>query len=126
MEEIEVTLAQVLEERTRCLDVSRRVGAEDDHIFQVGRYLSLALDNLFDNLDEPPGRSTAALGHDVPFIEARGSAKRSERDGFLVRSNLMERRNHVEQEKIHPLPIESRIWSTRGMGSWLLYSLSCF
>ena len=32
-------LAQTLEERTHGLDVSRRVGVEDDHIVEVGRHL---------------------------------------------------------------------------------------
>ena len=48
-------LAQTLEERTHGLDVSRRVGVEDDHIVEVGRHLFQALYDLLQNLDEPPG-----------------------------------------------------------------------
>ena len=60
-----------------------------------------ALENLFDNLDEPSGRSAAALGHDEPLMEARESANRRERNGILVRGNRMERKNQVERGK-HP------------------------
>ena len=52
--ELEGALAQALEERPHCLDVSRRVGVEDEHIVEVGRHLFRALYNLVDNLDEPP------------------------------------------------------------------------
>ena len=62
--ELQVILAQTLEERPHCLDVIRRVGVEHDRIVEVGRQLFQALFDLVDNLDEPPGRSTAALGHD--------------------------------------------------------------
>ena len=47
-------LAQALEERPHGLNLSRRVGVEDDHIVEVRRLLFQALDNLVDNLDEPP------------------------------------------------------------------------
>ena len=50
--------------------MSSRVGVEDDHIVEVGRHLFQALDNVVDNLDDPPGRSAAALGHGEPLIEA--------------------------------------------------------
>ena len=53
--ELEVVLAQALEERTHGLDVSRRVGVEDDHIVEVSLHLFQALYDLVDNLDEPPG-----------------------------------------------------------------------
>ena len=46
---------QALEERSHGLDVSRRVGAEDDHIVEVGHHLFQALYDLVGNLDEPPG-----------------------------------------------------------------------
>ena len=52
--ELEVMLAQALEERTHGLDVGRRVGVEDDHIVEVGGHLFQAFYNLVDNLDEPP------------------------------------------------------------------------
>ena len=94
-------LSQALEERTYGLDVSRRVGFEDDHIVEIGRHLFQALYDLVDNLDEPPGLSTAALGHDEPLDEARGSAKRRESNGVLVHGDLMERKKQVEQGK-HP------------------------
>ena len=54
-------LAQALEERTRCLDVSRRFGVEGDHIVEVGRHMFYAVDNLVDDPDKPPGRSTSTL-----------------------------------------------------------------
>ena len=69
--------------------MSYRVGLDDDNI-KVGRYLFQTFDYLVDNLDEPPGRSTAALGHDEPLIEARGRAKRRKMNGILVRGKLME------------------------------------
>ena len=97
--ELEVMLAQALEERLHCLDVSRRVGVENDHIVEVGHHLEQALCNFVNDFDELPGRSAAALGHDEPLIEVHGSAKRRERNGILVHSNLMERRNQVEQRK---------------------------
>ena len=50
--ELEALLAQALEERSHSLDVSRRVGVEDDHIVEVGYHQFQALDNLVDNLDE--------------------------------------------------------------------------
>ena len=78
--------------------MSRRVGVEDDHIVEVGRHLFQALDNLVDNLDEPPGRSAAALGHGYPRIEARGGAKRREGNGILARGKLMERRTRSNRE----------------------------
>ena len=56
------------------LDVSLGVGVEYDHIVEVGCHLLQALDNLVDNLDAPPGRSTAALWYDEAFREARGSS----------------------------------------------------
>ena len=59
---------QTLEERRRCSDVSDRVRVEDDHIVKVGRHLFQALYNLTDNLDGPPGRRAATLGHDEPLI----------------------------------------------------------
>ena len=49
-----VMLALALEERTHGLDVSRRVGAEDDFIAEVGRHPFQALSDLVDNLDESP------------------------------------------------------------------------
>ena len=66
-------LVQTTKESTHCLDVSRRVGIEDNHIVEVGRHLFQALHNLVYNL-EPPGRSAAALGRDEPLLEARGSS----------------------------------------------------
>ena len=95
-------LAQELEERTHSVDVSRRVGIEDHHIVKVGLHLFQAVHDLVDNLDKPLARSTAALGHDTPLIEARESAKPRDRNGVLVHSDSMERRNPVEQGK-HPL-----------------------
>ena len=88
--ELEVMLAQPLEERPHCLGVIRRVGVEDDDIVEVSRHLFQALYSLVDYLDEPPGRSAAALGHYEPLIEACGSAERRSRKGVLVRGNLME------------------------------------
>ena len=58
------------------MDVKRGVGIEDDDVVEVGSAVE-SFDNLADDLDEPHGRNTAALGHDEPLIETRGSAKRS-------------------------------------------------
>ena len=92
-------LVHALEECPHCLDLNSRVGVEDDHIVEAGCHLIQALYNVVDNLDQPPGRRAASLGHDVPLIEARGSAKCRERNGIIVRGNMMERRNQVEQGK---------------------------
>ena len=55
--ELKVMLAQALEKRPLCLDTSRRVGVEDDHIVEVSLHLFQALCNLVDDLDEPPGET---------------------------------------------------------------------
>ena len=44
--ELEVMLAQALEERPHGLGVGRRVAFEDDHIVEVGRHLLQALKKL--------------------------------------------------------------------------------
>ena len=59
--ELEVMLAQAHETRTHCLDVSRRVEVQDDHIVEVGRHMFHTFDSLVDHLDGPPGRSVAAM-----------------------------------------------------------------
>ena len=87
--ELEVMLAQALEEHPHCLDVNRRVGVADDHIVEVGCHLFQALYNLVQNPDDTPARSAAALWHDEPLTEARVSVKRRERSGILVRGILM-------------------------------------
>ena len=74
---------------------------EDDHIIEVGRHLCQIFNDFVNHFDEPAGRSTAALGHDQPLVEARRSAKRRERDGVLVRGNLVERGDQIEERK-HP------------------------
>ena len=96
--ELEVMFAQALEERPHCLDVSRRVGVEDDDSVELGRYLFQTLDNLVDDLHKPPWRGAAALGHDEPQRHM-GVPKRRERDDILVHGNLMERRNQVKRGK---------------------------
>ena len=51
-------------------------------------------------------RSTAALGHDEPLVEARGGVKRHERDDVFVRGNLVERRNQNNKGKQTPILLQ--------------------
>ena len=53
--ELEVVLAQELVERVRGLDVSRRIGVEDDHIVEMGCHLFQARYGRVDNFDKPRG-----------------------------------------------------------------------
>ena len=102
--ELEVVLASAFEEGSCRLDVGRRMRVENDHIIEVGRHLCQTFDDFVNHFDEPAGRSTAALGHDEPLVEARRSAKRRERDAVLVRGNLEKRGDKIEERKHPSLP----------------------
>ena len=99
--ELEVVFAQVFEGRSYRRDVGRRVRVENDHSTEVGRHLCQTFNDFVKHLDEPTGRSTPALGHDEPLVAVRGGVKRRERNGVLVRSNLVEQGDRIEEGK-HP------------------------
>ncbi|MEO9747518.1 MAG: hypothetical protein ABJF95_00720, partial [Marinobacter sp.] len=61
----------------------------------------------FVNHIEAAGQSTATLGHDEPLVEARGCAKRRERDGILVCGTLVERGEQKKRENTRSFPRES-------------------
>ena len=48
-------LTQALEERTHSLEVSHRIGVQDDYIVEVGRHLFQTFYDLLDSRDESPG-----------------------------------------------------------------------
>ena len=60
--ELKVMLAQALEERPHCLDVSRRVGVEDDHIVEVGATCSKPFTTSFITLTNHPGEALLPWG----------------------------------------------------------------
>ena len=93
------------------LDVGRRIRVEDHHIIEVGRHLCQTFNDFVNHFDEPAGRSITALGHEEPLVEARGGAKHCERDGVLVRGNLVERGDQSEGGKT-PVPSPG----SRGLG----------
>ena len=68
-----------------------RVGVEHDDVVKVGGDAFEVFDDLVDDLDEPPGRGTAALRHDEPFEKPRGCAERGEGDVVLIGGDLVER-----------------------------------
>ena len=81
------------------LTLGRRIRIENDHIVEVGRHLRQLFNDFVNHLNEPAARSTAALGHDEPLVEARGSAKRGERNHVLVHGNLVDRGDQIEEGK---------------------------
>lgn len=61
-EGFEAMLAPTLEECPHCMDVSHRVGVEENHIVELGRHLLQVRHNLIDSLDEAPGGALLPLG----------------------------------------------------------------
>ena len=92
----EDVLWQVQEEILHISDVTGGVGVEDDAVVEVGSDAVEALDDLVDDLDEPPWSSAASLWHSQPLEETRGCAESSERCRVLVHCYLMQRRIEVE------------------------------
>ena len=93
----EVVFSVALEEGSDVVDVGSRIGGEHDDVVEVGGDAFKVCDDLVDDLDEPPGRGTAALRHDEPLEEPYGRAERGEGDGILVHGDLVERGYEVEQ-----------------------------
>ena len=114
-------LAQALEERSHCLDVSCRIGVENDHTVEVGRHQFQVLSNLVDNLTNHSGEALlpwGAASHSYRHVGAQTAVGGT----VSLRANLMQRRNQVDHGNTRPLPKES--WSTRGMGYWLRLPIS--
>lgn len=81
--------------------------SEHDDVVEVGGNAFKVLNYLVYHVDEPPGRGTAALGHDESFREPGGCAERRKGGGVLVNSYLGEQRHAIKQredEKIRPFP----------------------
>ena len=72
-------------------------GIEDDQVFEVSSDAVETVDDLVDDLDEPPWGSTSPLWHHQPLEEARECAESSERYRVLVHRYLVKRRNKVEE-----------------------------
>ena len=108
--EHEIVFAQAFEEGSDRLDVVRRIKVEEDHIIEVGLHLcqtfndSVTFSDVVNHFAELARRSTVALGHDEPHMEARRSEKRRERGGVLVRGILVERGGQIEERKHSSLP----------------------
>ena len=84
-------------------DVKEGVDGEDDGIVEVGSdgvddFADL-VDDLVDDLDEPPWSSAVSLWHNQPHEETRGCAESGERYRVLVHFDLMKRRNELEEEE---------------------------
>ena len=82
--ELEVVFAQVFDLGWNRLDVGRWIRVKKHHVVEVGRRLCQTFNDFGNQLDEPDGRSTAALGHDEQLVEACRSAKHRERNGVLI------------------------------------------
>ena len=61
-----------------------RVGVEHDDVVKVGGDAFKIFDDLVDDLDELPGRGTAALKHDEPF-ESRVGVQNAVRGWYPYR-----------------------------------------
>lgn len=106
---VEIALSEALEEGRDVVYMGSEVGVEHDDVVEVGCNTFKAFDDLIDDLDEPPGLGTAALGHVKPFEEPGGGAERGKGDGVLVKwLSVVEQRHEVEQGKMHPFLRESR------------------
>ena len=68
-------LPQSLEEGSYRLDVGRRINVEHDRIVEVGRHLFQTCNDFVNHLDEPTGRSVAALGLDAPLVGAQNAMR---------------------------------------------------
>ena len=68
-------LSQAQEDLLHISDVKGGVGIEDDDVVEVGSDAVEALDELVDDLDEPPRRSAASLWHNQPLEESHGCAE---------------------------------------------------
>ena len=68
-------LSQAQEELLHVSDVKGGVSVEDDDVTEVGSKAVEALDDLVDDLDEPPWSSAASLRHYQPLEETRGVKK---------------------------------------------------
>ena len=102
----EVVLPEAFEEGADVIDMNRRVGVEDDDVVEVGGDAIEVCEDLVDDLDKPPRRGVAALGHDEPLEESGGGAEGGELYDVLVDGYLVERRHKVEQGKFTPFSQE--------------------
>ena len=85
------------------LHVDRSIRVKNDQIIEVGHHVCQIFSDFLSHLDEPAGRTSAALRRDGPLVEARGGVKRCERDGVVMRGCLVERGDQIEEGK-HPPP----------------------
>ena len=80
-----------------CCRRGKPVCVENDDVVEVGGDASKVFEDLVDDLDEPPGRGTAALRHDEPFEKPGGCAEHGEGNGIFIDGDLVERGYKVEQ-----------------------------
>ena len=92
------------------------VGIVDDDIVKVSGDAFEAFDDLVDSLDEPAGGGTATSRHDELLEKPVMCGEDSEGNGILVDGYLVEERGGIGRNMC-PLPRESRISSTRRVGS---------
>ena len=76
---LEVVLSHTQEEALHVRDLKGGVGIEDNHVVEVSSDAVESLDDLVDDLDEPPWSSADPLRHHQPLEEAHGCAESSER-----------------------------------------------
>ena len=67
-------------------DVKGGVGVEEDDVVEVGSDAVEDVDDLVDNLNEPPWSSAASLRHKQPLKEVRGCTASTERCRVFVHS----------------------------------------
>ena len=90
-------LSQAQEEFLHVSDVKGGVGVEDDDAINVGSNAVEALDDLVDDLDEPPWSRAASLWHYQPLEETRGCAEGIKRYRVRIHCYLMKRRDEIEE-----------------------------
>ena len=73
------------------------VGVEDDGVIEIGSEAVEALDDLVDDLDEPPWSRAASLWHYQPLEETRGCAEGIKRYRVRIHCYLMKRKDEIEE-----------------------------
>ena len=113
---LEVVLAEAFEEGSDVVYMGSGVGVDHADDFEIGGSVFKVFDNFVRDLNKPPGRGTAALGHG-PLEEPTGCVELSEGMESLSMVLWWNEETRWNREKMLPFPRESRTSSTREMES---------
>ena len=114
----EVMFSKAFEEASHVGGVGGGVRIVDDDVVKVSGDEFKAIVDLNNHLDEPAWGDTAALRHDDPLETSIRFVEGGEGNCILVDGDLIEGVAEDEQGRHASLPRESRIMSTRGVGSF--------